>query len=228
MMKKIVFLAASIFFFACTLNAQKLKTKTDSVSYALGVTLGAQLKISQIKSEDLNLKLLTKGIELQLNEKDLKISAEDCHTIVMDFFMAAKDEANSAEKEVMLAKEKAFLEENIKREGVKTTESGLQYEILVEGTGAIPGPTDKVKVHYTGTLLDGTVFDSSVERGEPIVFGVNQVIKGWTEALQLMKEGAKWKLFIPHDLAYGARGAGQLIKPYSTLIFEVELISIEK
>ena len=120
-----------------------------------------------------------------------------------------------------------FLAQNALRDGVKTTESGLQYEIIKEGKGKVPTTEDKVKVHYHGTLIDGTVFDSSVDRGEPIVFGVTQVIKGWTEALQMMPVGSKWKLYIPYDLAYGEREAGQ-IPPYSTLIFEVELLGIEK
>ena len=121
-----------------------------------------------------------------------------------------------------------FLEQNAKNDSVVQTASGLQYMVLQEGTGAKPGPTDKVTVHYTGRLLDGTVFDSSVERGEPATFGLNQVIAGWTEGLQLMSEGAKYRLFIPSELAYGSKGAGDQILPNSTLIFDVELIKVEK
>ena len=121
-----------------------------------------------------------------------------------------------------------FLEENAKNDSVVQTTSGLQYMVLKEGTGAKPGPTDKVTVHYTGRLIDGTVFDSSVERGEPATFGLNQVIPGWTEGLQLMSEGAKYRLFIPSELAYGSKGAGEQILPNSTLIFDVELIKVEK
>ena len=121
---------------------------------------------------------------------------------------------------------KTYLAENAKKEGVTTTESGLQYEVINSGKGAKPAPSDQVTVHYHGTLLDGTVFDSSVDRGEPASFPVGGVIKGWTEALQLMSVGSKWKLYVPYDLAYGERGAGAQIGPYSTLIFEVELISI--
>jgi FKBP-type peptidyl-prolyl cis-trans isomerase FklB len=121
---------------------------------------------------------------------------------------------------------KAFLEENKKREGVVTLPSGLQYEVINEGDGAIPKATDKVKCHYHGTLIDGTVFDSSVQRGQPAVFGVNQVIKGWVEALQLMSVGSKWRLYIPSDLAYGKQGAGGSIEPNTTLIFDVELLGI--
>ena len=121
-----------------------------------------------------------------------------------------------------------FLAENGKREGVVTTKSGLQYEIIKKGNGATPTANDKVRVHYHGTLIDGTVFDSSIDRGEPAEFGVSQVIKGWTEALQLMPVGSKWKLYIPYDLAYGDREVSEEIKPYSTLIFEVELLDIVK
>ena len=121
-----------------------------------------------------------------------------------------------------------FLEQNAKNDSVVQTTSGLQYMVLKEGTGAKPGPTDKVTVHYTGKLLDGTVFDSSVERGEPATFALNQVIPGWTEGLQLMSEGAKYRLFIPSELAYGSKGAGEQILPNSTLIFDVELIKVEK
>ena len=128
--------------------------------------------------------------------------------------------------EVAIEEGKAFLEENKKRAGVVTLPSGLQYEIINEGTGKMAKATDQVKCHYEGTLIDGTLFDSSIKRGEPAVFGVNQVIPGWVEALQLMPEGSKWKLYIPSDLAYGARGAGEMIPPHSTLVFEVELLEV--
>ena len=121
---------------------------------------------------------------------------------------------------------KAFIEENKKRPGIVTLPSGLQYEVINEGTGKKPKATDQVRCHYEGTLVDGTLFDSSIQRGEPAVFGVNQVIPGWVEALQLMSEGAKWKLYIPSDLGYGARGAGEMIPPHSTLVFEVELLEV--
>ena len=142
--------------------------------------------------------------------------------MIQDYF--TKQQAAASEGIIKVGAD--FLAENGKRKGVTTTKSGLQYEIIKKGNGPIPAATDNVETHYHGTLLDGTVFDSSVERGTPIALSVNGVIKGWTEALQLMSVGSKWKLFIPYNLAYGERGAGALIKPYSTLIFEVELISI--
>ena len=153
----------------------------------------------------------------------------DAQKIVENYFKSKKEASMSQEKDnysSVIKEGEDFLIKNAKRKNIITLASGLQYEILTKGNGAKPGPTDKIEAHYHGTLLDGTVFDSSVERGTPIALSVNGVIKGWTEALQLMSVGSKWKLFIPYNLAYGERGAGALIKPYSTLIFEVELISI--
>ena len=145
---------------------------------------------------------------------------------VQAFITAEREKQAKIEHAPRIAEEEAWLEENGKRKEVTVTPSGLQYEILRQGKGALPSDTSKVKVHYHGTLLNGTVFDSSVDRGEPIVFGVNQVIAGWTEALQLMPVGSKWKLYIPYQLAYGSRDMGK-IPPYSMLIFEVELLNIE-
>ena len=160
---------------------------------------------------------------MYLKVNELAISEEEANVILQEYFQNLANKALEANSEAG----KAFLAENAKREEVTTTASGLQYEVLLEGEGDSPKATDEVTVHYHGTLIDGSVFDSSVERGQPATFPVNGVIPGWIEALQLMKPGAKYKLFIPSDLAYGERGAGQMIGPNSTLIFEVELISIK-
>jgi FKBP-type peptidyl-prolyl cis-trans isomerase FklB len=154
--------------------------------------------------------------------KNNMINKRKANQILQDYFTKQQDEMLNKNLEAG----KAFLEENKKREGVVTLPSGLQYEVINEGDGAIPKATDKVKCHYHGTLIDGTVFDSSVQRGQPAVFGVNQVIKGWVEALQLMSVGSKWRLYIPSDLAYGKQGAGGSIEPNTTLIFDVELLGI--
>ena len=154
-----------------------------------------------------------------------EISVQEAQKLLDAYFSEIESKQQAAGKEQKSAGEK-FLAENAKKAGVITTASGLQYEILKEGRGQKPTATDKVKVHYHGTLLDGTVFDSSVKRNTPASFGVNQVIKGWVEALQLMPVGSKWKLYIPQELAYGAHGAGETIRPYSALIFEVELLEI--
>jgi FKBP-type peptidyl-prolyl cis-trans isomerase FklB len=150
------------------------------------------------------------------------MSAHEAQAIIGEFFQALQEKASAG----AINEGKAFLAENVKRSEVITLESGLQYEIMTAANGPIPTATDKVKVHYHGSLINGTVFDSSVNRGEPATFGVTQVISGWVEALQLMPVGSKWKLFIPSNLAYGAQGAGQQIGPHTTLVFEVELIEI--
>lgn len=204
------------------LFSQKLKTQEDSISYSLGIMMADQLKPANIEEGFLNYKALFDAFETTMEEEDLKIPVEKAKVIIQDYFQKLQEEGS---KEAM-AKGKEFLKENAKREEVKVTESGLQYEVIKEGTGESPTADSKVKVHYKGTLIDGTVFDSSYDRGEPATFGVSQVIKGWTEALQLMKVGGKWKLYIPYQLGYGERGAGPDIKPYSTLIFEVELLDI--
>ncbi|HET7732655.1 MAG TPA: FKBP-type peptidyl-prolyl cis-trans isomerase [Paludibacter sp.] len=165
---------------------------------------------------------LAKGIQDVMEQKEPEISYQDAQAIINDFFQALQAKVSEAAQ----SEGKAFLEANAKRPEVVTLASGLQYEVMTAGTGVTPTASDSVKVHYHGSLIDGTVFDSSVKRGEPATFGVTQVISGWVEALQLMPVGSKWKLVIPSDLAYGAQGAGQAIAPHSTLIFEVELLDI--
>lgn len=192
----------------------------DSVSYSLGVLVGKNLKNQGFDKLDAN--SLSSGLQDAINGKPLAITEEAAGKLVNDYLEKAK----KAQSGTIIEEGKKFLAENGKKPGVVTLPSGLQYMVIKEGTGPMPKSTDKVTTHYTGTLLNGEVFDSSVERGQPATFPVNGVIKGWTEALQLMKVGSKWKLFIPYDLAYGERGAGGQIKPYATLIFEVELLEI--
>ncbi len=192
----------------------------DKISYALGLSLGNNLISSGIST--LNYTKLAKGIQDVLEQNQPEISYQEAQNVINDFFQQLQEKVS----EKAISEGKAFLAENGKRAEVKTTASGLQYEVMTEGNGAIPKASDQVKVHYHGTLIDGTVFDSSVRRGEPATFGVTQVIQGWVEALQLMPVGSKWKLFIPSNLAYGAQGAGQHIGPHTTLVFEVELLDI--
>lgn len=193
----------------------------DKISYALGLSMGQQLLSSGV--EKLNYADLAKGIEHVLEKQQPEIAYTEAQTILNQFFTELEQKIAGQAKE---AGEK-FLAENAKRPKVKTTPSGLQYEIIEATIGQKPKATDKVKVHYEGTLTDGTVFDSSYKRGEPITFGLNQVIKGWTEGLQLMSIGSKYKLYIPYQLGYGAQGAGAAIPPYAALIFTVELLGIE-
>lgn len=193
----------------------------DKISYALGLSMGQQLLSSGV--EKLNYADLAKGIEHVLEKQQPEIAYTEAQTILNQFFTELEQKIAGQAKE---AGEK-FLAENAKRPEVKTTPSGLQYEVIEATIGQKPKATDKVKVHYEGTLTDGTVFDSSYKRGEPITFGLNQVIKGWTEGLQLMSIGSKYKLYIPYQLGYGAQGAGAAIPPYAALIFTVELLGIE-
>lgn len=200
----------------------------DRVSYALGLSMGNNFRASGIKTIDI--KDFTDGVAAVFGNEKPKMTYDEAKEEIKKFFEAMEAEQRAAAEEmgkVNAEAGKSFLEENGKREEVKITASGLQYEILEEGTGKQPKSTDKVTVHYTGKLIDGTVFDSSVERGVPATFGVTQVIPGWVEALQLMKEGAKWRLYIPSNLAYGPNGAGGVIGPNATLIFDVELIKVE-
>ena len=200
----------------------KLNNKIDSVSYALAISIATNIQKQGLK--DINLKTFNKAFEQVINEEPILMNAAIADEILKDFF--TKKSNMTTQKN--LEEGTKFLEENKKNKGITTLESGLQYEIITAGTGAIPTVNDQVKTHYRGTLIDGTVFDSSYDRGEPITFPVSGVIKGWTEALLLMKEGAKWKLFIPAELAYGQNGAGGVIPPNAALIFDIELISIEK
>ena len=199
----------------------------DKVSYALGLGIGQQL--AQMGADDLNVDDFAQSIKDVLKGNELKVSHREAQQIVQDYFAKkeAKLNAERAEKG-KVAKEtgEKYLIENAKKEGVITTPSGLQYQVLKEGNGKKPTAKDSVKCHYEGFLIDGTVFDSSVQRGEPAVFGLQQVIAGWTEGLQLMSEGGKYRFFIPYRLAYGEGGAGAMIPPFATLIFDVELIEV--
>ena len=192
----------------------------EKVSYALGLSLGNNLLGSGVTA--LDYAKLAKGIQDVMEQKEPEIGYQEAQAIISEFFQALQAKVSEAAQQ----EGKAFLAENAQRAEVVTTASGLQYEVITAGAGSIPSASDSVKVHYHGSLIDGTVFDSSVNRGEPATFGVTQVISGWVEALQLMPVGSKWKLYIPSDLAYGAQGAGQSIAPHSTLIFEVELLDI--
>ncbi|MBL6657153.1 MAG: FKBP-type peptidyl-prolyl cis-trans isomerase [Flavobacteriales bacterium] len=192
----------------------------EKVSYSLGVNVAKSVKNQGLESIDAD--AIAKAFKDVFEGNTLEISEEEANIVLQDYFGKL---ANAQQKANVEAGQK-FLDENAKREGVVTTSTGLQYEVLQEGSGDSPKETDNVTVHYHGTLIDGTVFDSSVDRGQPATFPVNGVIPGWVEALQLMNPGAKYKLFIPSNLAYGERGAGGAIGPNATLVFEVELISI--
>ena len=200
----------------------------DKLSYALGIGIGQQLKQMGLK-DDLKIEDFAQSITDILNDNELKVSNAEAQALVNAYFqqMEERMQKENAEKgKKALEEGRVFLENNGKRPEVTTTKSGLQYEILKEGNGKHPKATDKVRCHYEGTLIDGTVFDSSYQRNEPAVFGLNQVITGWTEGVQLMGEGAKYRFYIPYLLAYGEGGAGASIPPYSTLIFDVELLEV--
>lgn len=196
----------------------------DKLSYALGISFGQQIAQANLQISDFQ--VFAKGLEVSIKGTAPEIDFAECQQVLNDYFSNIQEEEtrkmNAAKKEG-----EDFLSENSKRPEVKTTASGLQYEVIKEGTGKRPTVNDVVKVHYHGTLIDGTVFDSSVKRGTPAEFGVSQVIKGWVEALQLMPVGSKYKLYIPSELAYGQQGAGAMIKPNSALVFEVELLEIK-
>lgn len=192
----------------------------DKLSYSWGIAMASQLKGMGVES--LDIEDYCEAVKAVFEGKELAVKPEEAQKLINDYLMELHEKATKLARE---AGEK-FLAENGKKEGVHTTASGLQYVVEKEGTGKSPKETDNVTVHYTGRLLDGKVFDSSVSRGEPATFPLNRVIPGWTEGLQLMKEGGKSVFFIPSELAYGAQGAGRDIPPHSTLIFEVELIKV--
>lgn len=193
----------------------------EKLSYALGMVIGHNLKgmgVKNLSQDDFG-----KAMNDVLTNQTTSLTDQEAQKIVGDFLQKQQEEATREIRE----EGERFLAENAKKEGVVVLPSGLQYTVLTEGTGAQPKVTDRVKCHYEGTLTNGQVFDSSYRRGEPAVFPLNGVIAGWTEGVQLMKEGAKYRFFIPYNLAYGERGAGQAIPPYAALVFDVELISIE-
>ena len=240
LVKKLAVVAVTVSLFSCGNQAQDVKileTELDSVSYAVGLSMSGQLKSN---FSVVNKSILAQGIRNGLDSTNLLIDAKDMKEVLSSYFkkkqQAQMEEQQAAASKAAEAKfgenKKAgedFLEANKSKKGVQTTESGIQYIVLKEGSGEKPaGPMTKVKVHYHGTNIEGNIFDSSVDRGTPATFGLNQVIKGWTEGVQLMNEGAKYKFFIPQELAYGAQQRGENIKPFSTLIFEIELLEVLK
>ncbi len=228
-MKKIILLGlVGLMLSSCNLfrraekeQAKTLETPIERFSYALGMTIGENFLEAGLDSVETA--FLMMGINDVINQREKLLNPEDAASVIQEFIGKAEQRKAEVNKEV----EQKFLEQNKKKEGVKTTESGLQYEIIKQGTGPVPTIVDEVTVHYHGTLMDGTVFDSSVERSEPMTFPVTSVIPGMQEAVLMMPVGSKWKLYVPSDLAYGETGAGGVIDPYSPLIFEVELIEIE-
>lgn len=209
-------------------NSAKLETVQDSVSYSIGANYAGQLLTAK---EEINLDKIIDGMQDKFNEEALLLTTEESQKVMRDFSMRMRkkqEEKNKVSSQSNIEEGNNFLAENKNKDGVVTTASGLQYKVIAQGNGSKPVPTDKVSVHYRGTLIDGTEFDSSYKRGKPVSFPVNGVIKGWTEALQLMNVGSKYQLFIPSNLGYGKRGAGQTIGPDAVLIFEVELLGIEK
>ena len=199
----------------------------NKLSYALGLGIGQQL--AQMGASDISAEDFAQAIKDVLEGKELKVSHREAQTIVQDYFRQQEQKLQAERAEKGKAHKEAgekFLAENARKEGIVTLPSGLQYQVLKEGNGKKPSRKDTVMCHYEGTLIDGTVFDSSYQRGEPATFPLQQVIAGWTEGLQLMQEGAKYRFYIPYRLAYGEGGAGQLIPPYAALIFDVELIEV--
>ncbi len=197
-----------------------VNSKMDKLSYALGLSMGQNFKMSGVAS--LNVEDFAEAIKAVYENTEKKMSYDEAKQVVQDYFKQL--ESSIADNNARAGK--LYLEENAKAEGVKVTKSGLQYKVIEQGNGETPGPNDVVTVHYQGRLIDGTVFDSSIERGEPATFAVGQVIPGWVEGLQMMKEGDTWQLTIPSELAYGSHGTGP-IQPNSTLIFDVKLLKVQ-
>ena len=238
--KNLVVVAITATMFSCgnqVKDVKSLETELDSVSYAVGLSMSSQLKSN---FNEVNKTLLNQGIRNGLDSTNLLIEAKEIQKVLSSYFQKKQEDQmkEQQDKAAELAEtnfsenKKAgedFLAANKSKKGIQTTASGLQYRVMKEGSGEKPaGPSTRVKVHYHGTNLEGKVFDSSVDRGTPADFGLNQVIKGWTEGVQLMNQGSKYKFFIPQELAYGAQQKGQDIKPFSTLIFEVELLEVLK
>ncbi|GAB4033996.1 FKBP-type peptidyl-prolyl cis-trans isomerase [Spirosoma gilvum] len=206
-----------------------LASERDSLSYSIGVSIAQNIK--QQGPKDVNAALIAQGLDEALNGGTMRLSMDQVQQVIQNYYQKQMVAKNAEAVKASAENKKignAFLAENKTKAGVVTTASGLQYSVEKEGTGPKPTASDRVKVHYAGRLLDGTEFDSSIKRGQPAEFGVTEVIKGWTEALQLMPVGSKWKLYIPSDLAYGDRSMGSDIKPGSTLVFDVELLDIVK
>lgn len=227
-LSNIALVAAGLSMASTTIFAAKPKTEEDKVSYVIGYQIGSNFKKDGIK---VNTKTLVAAMQDALNNKDSALTPEESQQVMttLQNNLRTKAEAeHKASAEKNKKEGEKFLADNKKKKDVKTLPSGLQYKVIKEGKGKAPSATDIVKVHYKGTLLDGSEFDSSYKRGEPATFPVNGVIKGWTEALQLMKPGSKWALYIPSELGYGERGTGGKIGPNATLIFDVELLEIEK
>ena len=199
----------------------------DKLSYALGIGIGSQL--AGMGAKGLNIDDFAQAVKDVISGTPLKINNAEAQSLVQAFFQEQEEKQRAAAAEagkVAKAAGESFLAENAKKEGVVVLPSGLQYQVLKEGNGKKPSATDQVKCHYEGTLIDGTIFDSSYQRNEPATFGLNQVIAGWTEGVQLMSEGAKYRFFIPYNLAYGERGAGAQIPPFAALVFDVELLKV--
>jgi FKBP-type peptidyl-prolyl cis-trans isomerase FklB len=226
--KSLLLAACMSFASLISCNGQKgksnvtLKNQADSVAYGIGVSIGQNMKKDGLDS--LNLDLLTNGMKAAMHGDSTSLNAQQAQSVIQAYL----GEKQKQKAEAALSVGKKFLEENKKKPGVTELPSGLQYQVMKAGTGPMPKETDTVSVHYHGTLIDGTVFDSSVEKGQPIEWPVNQFVKGWTEALQLMPVGSKWKLWVPSNLGYGDRAQGPKIPANSTLIFEIELLGIKK